>query len=67
MGISIAICEKEAPSAPCAKLKKEIRKYLVDDYKQFGDAAEYDEIVSIEDAKAIFSDYEAFMKRNRRT
>ena len=65
MGISIAICEKDAPSAPCAKAKKEIRKALVDDYKAFADAAEYDEIVSLEDAHAIFPDYEAFAKRNR--
>ena len=65
MGISIAICEKDAPSAPCAKAKKEIRKVLVDDCKEFGDAAEYDEIVSLEDAHAIFPDYEAFAKRNR--
>ena len=65
MGISIAICEKDAPSAPCAKLKKEIRKLLVSDHSQFGDAAEYDEIVTLEDARALFPDYEAFMKRNR--
>lgn len=65
MGISIAICEKDAPSAPCAKPKKEIKKLLVSDYKQFGDAAEYDEIVTLEDARAIFPDYEAFAKRNR--
>ncbi len=65
MGISIAICEKDAPSAPCAKAKKDIKKVLVDDYKQFGDAAESYEIVSLEDAHAIFPDYEAFAKRNR--
>jgi len=65
MGISIAICEKDAPSAPCAKLKKEIRKLLVSDYTQFGDAAECYDIVSLEDARALFPDYEAFMKRNR--
>ena len=65
MGISIAICEKDAPSAPCAKLKKEIRKLLVSDYAQFGDAAEYDEIVTLEDARTLFPDYEAFTKRNR--
>lgn len=65
MGISIAICEKDAPSAPCAKLKKEIRKLLVSDHTQFGDAAECYEIVSLEDARALFPDYDAFMKRNR--
>lgn len=65
MGISIAICEKDAPSAPCAKLKKEIRKFLVSDHTQFGEAAEYDEIVSLEDARSVFPDYEAFAKRNR--
>lgn len=65
MGISIAICEKDAPSAPCAKPKKEIRKLLVSDCKQFGDAAEYDEIVPLDVARSLFPDYEAFMKRNR--
>ena len=65
MGISIAICEKDAPSAPCAKAKKEIKKVLVDDYKPFGDAAENYEIVTLEDAHAVFPDYEAFAKRNR--
>ena len=65
MGISIAICEKDAPSAPCAKPKKEIRKLLVADPVSFGDAAEYDEVVTLEDARALFPDYEGFMKRNR--
>ena len=65
MGISIAICEKDAPSAPCAKLKKEIRSLYVSDHTLFGEAAEYDEIVSLEDARSIFPDYEAFAKRNR--
>ncbi len=65
MGISIAICEKDAPSAPCAKLKKEIRKLLVSDHTQFGDAAEYDEIVPLDVARSLFPDYDAFMKRNR--
>lgn len=65
MGISIAICEKDAPSAPCAELKKKITKLLVSDVSAFGDAAEYDEIVSLDDAKALFEDYDAFMKRNR--
>lgn len=65
MGISIAICEKDAPNASCAELKKTVVKTLVSDVSLFGDAAEYDEIVSLDDAKALFSDYEAFIKRNR--
>ena len=65
MGISIAICEKDAPSASCAELKKNIVKTLVSDVSLFNDAAEYDEVVSLDDAKSLFEDYEAFIKRNR--
>ncbi len=65
MGISIAICEKDAPSASCASLKKDVKKVYVNDVSVFGDAAEYDTLVSLEDAKALFSDFDAFIKRNR--
>lgn len=65
MGISIAICEKDAPNASCAELKKNIVKTLVSDVSLFNDAAEYDEVVSLDDAKSLFEDYEAFIKRNR--
>lgn len=65
VGISIAICEKDAPSAPCAGLKKRITKLLVSDVSPFGDAAEYDLVVPLDDAKGLFEDYDAFMKRNR--
>ena len=65
MGISIAICEEEAPSALCTGLRKDIRKVSVSEPEQFGDAAEFDELVSLEDAHALFPDFEAFLKRNR--
>ncbi len=65
MGISIAICEKDAPSAACAGLKKDIRKAMVSDIAPFGDAAIFDMVVSLDDAKAAFPDFEAFLKRNR--
>ena len=65
MGISIAICEKDAPSAACAKMKKDIKKAMVSDLAPFGDAALFDMVVSLEDAKNAFPDFEAFIKRNR--
>lgn len=65
MGISIAICEKDAPNASCATLKKDIRKAMVSDITPFGDAAVYDLVVSLEEAKKVFPDFEAFIKRNR--
>ena len=65
MGISIAICEDEAPSALCTCLRKDIKKVSVSEPELFGDAAEFDELVSLEEAHALFPDYEAFIKRNR--
>ena len=65
MGISIAICEKDAPSAVCAGMKKDIKKAMVSDLTPFGDAALFDMVVSLEDARSAFPDYEAFIKRNR--
>ena len=65
MGISIAICEKDAPSAACAAMKKDVRKAMVSDITPFGDAALFDMVVSLEDARNVFPDFEAFIKRNR--
>ena len=65
MGISIAICEKDAPSASCAQMKKDIKKAMVSDIGPFGEAALFDMVVSLDDAKKAFPDFEAFIKRNR--
>ncbi len=65
MGISIGICELEAESALCRKLKLDIQKVKLEDDAGFEDVVETDRIVSLEDAERIFPDWEAFLKRNR--
>lgn len=65
MGISIAICETEAPGALCRGLRSEIKRALVSEPERFGDAAERDRVVSLEEAREVFPDLEGFMARNR--
>jgi hypothetical protein len=65
MGINIAICELEAKNAACRELKQNIIKVLVSDASAFGNAAETDMYVTLEDAKKAFPDWDAFVKRNR--
>ena len=65
MGISVAICELEAKSAPCKEYKTSIVKALVEDVSGLEDIVEIDEYVTLEDARKLFSDWEAFIKRNR--
>ena len=65
MGISIAICELESENALCKDYKTNIVKALVDDVKGLEDIVEIDEYVTLEDAKKLFPDWEAFIKRNR--
>jgi hypothetical protein len=65
MGISIGICEMEAPNALCRNLRKDMVKVRVDDVSGFEDIAGHDQIVSLEDARSLVGDWEAFMKRNR--
>jgi len=65
MGISIGICEIDAPSALCKDLRVNIIKVRVDDFKGFEDLTGYDHIVSLEKARSLVGDWEVFMKRNR--
>ncbi len=65
MGINIGIIEADAPSAPCKDLRSTVVKVHVADPKPFGDAAERDEYVGYDKAKAAFGDWEGFVKRNR--
>jgi len=65
MGISMAICETECKSALCRPSKGNVLKVLVKDPKRYGDAAEYEITLPIEDALKAFSDPGAFMKRNK--
>ena len=65
MGINIAICELEAENAKCREYKTKVVKVMLKDLSGFEDAADFNEIVPIKDAKALFPDFEAFLKRNR--
>ncbi len=65
MGINIGIMEMEAPNAPCRELRSKLIKVHMNDVAGFEDAMDYDEFVSYEDAKSVFDDWEAFVKRNR--
>ena len=65
MGINIGICELEAENAKCRPYKQRIVKVHVNDVAGFEEAADVDEFVTLEDAKAIFPDFESFIKRNR--
>jgi hypothetical protein len=64
MGINIALCETEAEKAPCREMKLNVLKAKVDG-KEFEKYMDFDEKVSLEDAKKVFPDFEAFLKRNR--
>lgn len=65
MGINIAVCELEAERASCRILKTDIRKALLKDVTGFEQYADYDTVVSLEDAAKAFPDWESFAKRNR--
>ncbi len=65
MGINIGVCETEAENALCRDLKNRFVKVTVKDPSSFGDAAEVDEYVPLDDARSLFPDFEAFIKRNR--
>ena len=65
MGINIGVCEMEAKNAICREDKMSYVKVIVGDPSSFGDAAEIDEFVPLDDAKSIFPDFEDFVKRNR--
>jgi len=65
MGISMAICETECRNALCKASKENVLKFLVKDPARYGDAAEYDISMPVEDALKCFADGGAFMKRNR--
>ncbi len=65
MGISIGIFETEAKNALCRELRMNVIKVRVDDIKGMEKLAGYDDIVSLEDAKSLVGDWEAFLKRNR--
>lgn len=65
MGINIAVCELEAERASCRVLKTDIRKALLKDVTGFEQYAEYNTVVSLDDARKAFPDWESFTKRNR--
>lgn len=65
MGINIGICELEAMNASCRKLKMSTVKVLMKDISGYESNADIDEYVELDDAKKIFPDWEAFLKRNR--
>ncbi|MDR2846656.1 MAG: hypothetical protein LBV63_05180 [Candidatus Methanoplasma sp.] len=65
MGISIGINEIDAKSALCRELKTDIIKVRAEDPSQFGDLAEHDEVVSLDEARSIVGDWDAFVKRNK--
>lgn len=65
MGINIGICELEAENSHCREYKTTVVKALVKDITGLEDVAEIDEYVTLDDAKALFPDWEAFIKRNR--
>ena len=65
MGISIGICETDAKSALCRELRMNVVRVRVDDVSGMESLTGYDDIVSLDDAKSLVSDWEAFLKRNR--
>lgn len=46
-------------------MKTDLQKILLDDISGFEDIVEYDEVVTLDDAKALFPEWEQFLKRNR--
>ncbi|MCL2032048.1 MAG: hypothetical protein FWG96_02070 [Methanomassiliicoccaceae archaeon] len=65
MGISIGICETEAESALCRDLRMKVVRVRVDDVSGMEGLAGYDDVVSLEDARSLVDDWDAFLKRNR--
>lgn len=66
MGISMAICELDSVNSLCKTGKETVVKARVDSVQGLEAFADYDEVVSIEDAKKVFGpDWEGFLKRNR--
>ena len=65
MGISIGICEADAKSALCRDLRKNVVRVRVDNVSGMENLAGYDDVVSLEDARSLVGDWEAFIKRNR--
>ncbi|MDR0778263.1 MAG: hypothetical protein LBE48_02330 [Methanomassiliicoccaceae archaeon] len=65
MGISVAIYETECKSALCRSNKENVLRVLVKDPSKYGDAAEYERFLPIEDALKVFPDKDGFMKRNK--
>ena len=65
MGINIGVCELEAENAKCRPYKQKFVKVHLKDVTGFEAAADVDEYVTLDDAKALFQDYDAFIKRNR--
>jgi hypothetical protein len=65
MGISMAICETECKNALCREAKLNVLKVLVKDPSKYGDAAEFEITMAIEDVLKAFPDGDAFLKRNK--
>ncbi|MCL2295619.1 MAG: hypothetical protein FWC29_00865 [Methanomassiliicoccaceae archaeon] len=65
MGISIGIREIDAKSALCRDLRLNVIRVRVDNTAGMESLAGYDDIVSLENARALIGDWEAFLKRNR--
>ena len=63
MGYNIAICETECAAAPCREMKLHITRIMTRD--KMVDLQTCDEIVSVEDAKKVVGDWNAFLSRNR--
>ena len=65
MSISMALCETECENALCKRQKENILKVMVKDPLSYGDAAEYEMFLPVEEAMCAFDDREGFIKRNR--
>ncbi len=65
MGITIGIYEMESKNSRCTMSKSNYAKIKVSDLTGFENGAEFDELVTLEDAKTIFPDFADFLKRNR--
>jgi len=65
MGISIGIHETDAKSALCRDLRMNTIRVRVDNISGMEDLVEYDDIVTLDDARPLVGDWEAFLKRNR--
>lgn len=66
MGFSMAICELDSANSLCKIGKETIMKARMPSVQGLEAFADYDEVVSSEDAKKVLgSDWEGFLKRNR--